>query len=55
MATRRRSDLGTKRGQGGGNGMPGGLRRNRNKKPCPSDGPGYGNGGGRDKGRNRKK
>ena len=44
---------GAKKGVGRGNGVPGGLRRNRNTEPCKSDGPGHGGGGGRGGGVNR--
>lgn len=39
-------------GSGHGRGMPGGLRQNRNTKPCKS-GPGKSQGGGRGRGKSR--
>ena len=45
---------GTKKGAGGGKGMPDGGRRNKNTGGCSKGGPGGGKGGGRGKGSGRK-
>lgn len=45
--------FGLKDGSGKGKGMLGGLRRNKNKKPCKDDGKGFGKGKGKGKGKNR--
>ena len=45
---------GRKDGHGEGEGMPGGLRRNRNTEPCSDDGTGFSRGEGQGKGKNRK-
>lgn len=48
-----RSGKGQMRGAGKGEGMLGGLRRNKMKKPCPTGGPGNAKGKGQGKGKNR--
>lgn len=45
---------GAKKGAGGGHGVPGGGRRNKNTGGCKKSGPGHGQGGGGGGGRNRK-
>lgn len=45
---------GKKQGAGKGEGMPGGMRRNKNTGGCAAGGPGGGTGGGQGKGMNRK-
>ena len=46
---------GPRDGRGGGKGVKGGRRRERNTGPCKEGGPGKGKGGGRGGGRGRAK
>ena len=44
-----------KDGRGGGTGLTGGRRLNRNTGGCSAGGPGHGDGGGRGRNRNRNR